>query len=300
LITVVIGVAALLARPGAVWAQAEVVARGVAEARRLGDEGALVHLAEEAGPAGLADCLARAGRSGRQLCAQAARYLELGWPALPALAGVLRDHDRQLASRAAESMMVILAATEPGDLGPQEALPEDAEALLAELRQAGTDARLSPDVRAQAVAISGAVARLAGSALDLPRDTLADPEIAVRRAAAGALLGSVEAADVAALAEAAARDADRLVAATAVAGVCEASLGAPEASPMPAPVDAEARELLGERGARPSLIAPLLACLARSTHPQAAPLRALAEQHPNPDVRAAWAALTDEDRPRGR
>lgn len=287
--------AALLAQAADARAQAQVVARGVAEARRLGDEAALVHLAEEIGPAGLADCLAHAGRSGRQLCAQSARYLGFGWPALPALAAVLRDHDRQLASRAAESMLAILAATEPGDLGPQEALPEEGERLLAELARAGADERLSPDVRAQAVAASGAVSRLLGAALELPRRALADPEPALRRAAARALLGSAAADDVAALAAAAA-DADRVVAATAVAGVCEATLGAPDAAPLPAPVEAEARALLGDPGARPSLLMPLLACLSRARSPRAAPLRELAARHPNDGVREAWAALTRASR----
>jgi len=276
-------------------AQPELVARAIAEARQTGDEVALVHLADEIGPAGVAECLEHAGRSGRILCAQAARYVDESWAVLPVLVSALDDHDRQVASCAAESATVLLLSMQPEVLGPQEPLPEEAEELLDRLRRLAGDSRFSLDIRAQVVVITGTLARLVGSSTEVPRRALEDSEVVVRRAAVGVLVGRTEPEDVSALVEAVLHDRDLLVVAQAAAGVCEATLGAGAA--LPEPVAERIGALLRDRRTRPSQLQPLLACLARSDHGQAVALQRLAAQHPSEAVRAVWSELTAEERP---
>lgn len=272
--------------------QPELVARGVTEARYTGDESSLVHLADEIGSSGVAECLENAGRSGRMVCAEAARYVSHWWPTLLVLAQVLDDHDRQVASRAAESMVVILHSVQSGDLGPQEPVPEEAEAMLERLRSVSGNRRISLEIRVLVVATSGFFARLVGAGLEVPRGAVSDPEVAVRRAAVRALMGSSEADDVSALVEATAHDGDLLVASQAATGVCEVTLIA--GSSLPEPVEERIRALLADSRARPSQITPLLACIARSEHPQADQFKELAARHPNEASRQVWVELNRE------
>ncbi len=272
-----------------VLAQRADVARGVAEARNLGDEAALVHLAERIGSEGVSECLEHAQRAGRLLCAQAARYLERPWPALPVLATVLQDHDRQVSSRAAESMVAVLDRLQSGDIGAQEPLPEEVEELPAGLRGLAGNERLSVDVRAQVVLISGSIARLVGAGLAVTRAALDDTEVAVRRVAVSVLTGSGEAADVAALADAARSDSDLIVVAMATAAVCESTLRV--GRPVPDGIEERMRQFLDDRRARPSLARPLLSCLVRAPERTTVALRALASQHPNEATRAVWTEL---------
>lgn len=293
--TLCVGLSAVLLCATVGRAQPELVARGVTEARRTGDEAALIHLADEIGSRGVAECLERAGRSGRLVCAEAARYVGQWWLTLTVLAVVLDDHDRQVASRAAESMAVVLMAVQPGDLGNQEPILDEAEALLARLSRVAMDRRISLEIRAQVVAIYGSFARLVGAGLELPRETINDPEMAVRRAAVGALIGSAEPDDIDALVSVSSRERDPLIASLAAAGVCEVTLGAGAA--LPSGVEEKVRTLLEDGRSRPSQIRPLLACLARSRHQQAVQLQALAARHPNEASRAAWVELTSQEEP---
>jgi hypothetical protein len=283
-------VAATLGRDAG--AQRELVARAVSEARRLGNEDALVHLAEEIGAAGIDQCLGHASRAGRLICAQSARYLEHPWPVLAVLATVLRDHDRQVASRAAESMVIILSSLDPGDLGPEEPDPSATEELLQGLRGLAGDRDLSSDIVAQVVTAASALARAAGAGRDVARDALGHPEVAVRRAGVAALAGSDETEDVAALAALVERESDQLTRALAVAETCEAT--AARGREMPEAVVEQASVLLDDRRVRPSTVGPLLACLARASTPQVRPLREQAARHPNAGARAAWAALVSD------
>ncbi len=276
-------------------AQRHLVEQAVAEARRSGHEDTIVHLAEEIGAAGVAQCLVHANRAGKLICAQSARYLERPWPVLPVLATVLQDHDRQIASRAAESMVAILSGLAPGDLGRQEPLPEEAEALLQGLRGVANNPNLSPDILAQVVTAAAALARVVGAGHEIAREALGHDEVAVRRAAAAALTGSVEDEDLEALVRVTTSDRDRITSSLAAAAVCEATAG--HGGQMPAPVMEYAREILADSAARPSVAAPLLACLARSNARGIAPLRELAARHPNEHTRAAWEAMVSNQEP---
>lgn len=294
-VTLCVGLAAVLLYSTAAQAQPELVARGVTEARRSGDEMALIHLADEIGPMGVAECLEHASRSGRLVCAEAARYNEQWWSTLTVLATVLDDHDRQIASRAAESMAVLLLTVQTGDLGYQEPILDEAEALLTRLRDIAMDRRISLDVRAQVVAISGSFARIVGAGLEVPRETIGDPEMAVRRAAVGALMGSEERDDIEALLTLSSTERDPSIAALAIAGLCEVTLGA--GAPLPDSIEDKVRTILEDEDSRPSQIRPLLACLARSGHQQATELQELAARHPNEASRAVWVELTREEEP---
>jgi hypothetical protein len=278
----------LIARPAV--AQRELVERSLSEVRNFGHEDAIVHLAEEIGAQGIEECLRHASRAGRLICAQSARYLEHPWGVLYILATVLQDHDRQVASRAAESMVIVLSQLEPDDLSGQEALPSEAEELLQGLRGVTNSELLSPDIVAQVVIAASLLAQLVGAEQQVAREALRHEEVAVRRAAATSLTGSSESVDIQALSETAARDQDTFTAAAAAAAVCEAT--ATQGQQIPEPVVARARSLLGDRNMRPATIGPLLACLARATTPQVGGLRELAARHPNEGSRARWQELT--------
>jgi hypothetical protein len=271
------------------------VSRLVAQALRSGDEITVAHLGDEIGPQGIAECLQHASRSGQLLCVQAARHLSQPWPVLAVLAAALRSHNRELASRVAESMVAILADLQAGDLGPQEALPGEVESLLRALGRAASGEHISPDVRAQAVQAAGALARVAGAGLAVPRAALDDEHRAVRRAAVAALVGSSDPEDIAALGEATGDREDLLLSALAAAGVCEVTAG--EGRVLPARVEERLRALLQDERARPSLIAPVLACLARAPGERVSGLRELAERHPNEATREAWRAMISGQEP---
>lgn len=270
-------------------AQRELVGQAVSEARRLGNEDALIHLAEQIGAVGMDQCLRHASRAGRLICAQSARYLEHPWPVLQVLATVLQDHDRQVASRAAESMVYILSNLDPGDLGTAEPLPTETEELLQGLRGLAGNGNLSPDIVAQVVTAVAALARVVGAGREVAREALQHAEVAVRRAGAAALAGSDEQEDIDALVALVDRETDQLTLALSVAGACEATAG--RGAELPEVVMARARTLLEDEHVRPSTAGPLLACLARASTPQVAPLRDLAARHPNAGTRSAWTAL---------
>jgi len=191
-------------------------------------------------------------------------------------------------------MVIILENIMRRDLGFHELSPDEIEALLATLREPASVDNLSLDIRAQIVAIYGALARLVGASLDVSRDALDDEEVAVRRVAVGTLIGSEEPDDVAAMVEAVGQDEDLLVVTQAGAGICEVTLGA--GRPLPAPVEERLRALLTDPRARPSHMRPLLVCLARlgPDIERAAELRALAARHPNEATRAVWQELNGE------
>lgn len=276
-------------------AQRHLVERAVSEARRTGSEDAVVHLAEEIGAAGVGQCLVHANRAGKLLCAQSARYLEQPWPVLPVLASVLQNHDRQIASRAAESMVEILSRLAPGDLGEQEPLPEEAEELLQGLRGVANNDSLSLDILVQVVTAAAALARVVGAGQEIAREALGHAEVSVRRAAVAGLAGSIEDEDLEALVRVITADGDRLTRAFATAAVCEATAG--HGGQLPAPVLEHARELLTDARAGPGVVAPLLSCLARAPSASIAPLRELATRHPNEHSQAAWGTLISEREP---
>lgn len=271
-------------------AQRDRVATSVTTARRSGDEVDIVALGEQIGPAGVAECLEHAARAGRLVCAQAARYIEQPWAVLPVLAAVLRDHDRQVASRAAESMVAVLSQMHPGDLGEQEALPSEVESLLEGLRGMATARELSRDIRAQIVVISGYLAILTGAGLAVARQALTDSEVAVRRAALSALVTSSDADDIAAMSRAAVEDQDLVVSTLAAAGVCEATLSSGRG--LPSEVEARIRGLLEDESLNAGIAGPLLTCLLRASGERAEELQGLAARHPNESTRELWTSLT--------
>lgn len=285
-------IATLWARPAA--AQRELVERALAETRSYGHEDAIVHLAEEIGPVGVEVCLRHANRAGRLICAQSARYLEDTWAALPVLASVLQDHDRQLASRAAESMVYLLSRMDPGDLGPQEVILDEVAELLRGLRAVAGNEHLSPDIVVQVVIAASMLARLVGAGQQVAREALEHDEVAVRRAGASRLATSGEPDDVRLLVEVAGDEDDAFTAAIAAAGVCEATAG--RGRPIPDQAAGRIRSLLRDRDMRPAVIGPLLACLARASTPQARELGELAGQHPNAGSRAFWEDLHQDQR----
>lgn len=273
-----------------VAAQRERVATSVTAVRRLGDEVEIVDLAHEIGPTGISECLEHAARAGRLVCAQAARYLERPWPALPVLATVLRDHDRQVASRAAESMVVVLSQMHSGDLGEQEALPSEIEGLLEGLRGTAASRELSPDIRAQVVLASGYLAQLTGAGLEISRRALSDPEVSVRRAALSALVTSTDPEDIRAMSSAAVEDEDLVVSTLAAAGVCETTLSSGRG--LPSEVEARIQTLLEDEAVSASIAGPLLTCLLRASGDRAEELQGLAAEHPNESTRELWRTLT--------
>jgi hypothetical protein len=208
---------------------------------------------------------------------------------LPILATVLRGHDRELASRAAESMVRVLDGLEASDLGAQEILPTEVESLLRGLGGIASDGQLSADVRAQAVEAAGALARITGASLAVPRAALEDEDTALRRAAVASLSGSAEPEDLSALTAAVEEGRDVTLVSHAAAAVCEATAGV--GRPLPAPIEDRIRRLLRDQNARPSVVGPVLACLARAPGDGVAELRRLARAHPNEATRAAWQAL---------
>jgi len=266
-------------------------ARLVAQALARGDGAAVAHLGDELGPEGLAVCIESGSRSERLLCAQAARHLFRPWEVLPALATVLRSHDRHLAACAAESMVAILSDLESGDLGAQEALPAEVESLLRGLERVVSNHSISPDVRALSLQAAGAVARIAGAGLAVPRAAIDDEEPAVRRAAIAALVGSDEPEDLSALSSVVQQGSDLFATALAAGGICEVTAG--RGRPLPAPTEERIRALLQDERARPSIVSPVLACVARASGDQVAELRAMAGRHPNEATRAAYRALVE-------
>jgi len=252
----------------------------------------LVHYGQGLGPEGLSSCLADGRRRERILCAHSARYARLGWAVLPVLVEVLEDHDRIVASRAAESMVVLVSELVREDMGPQEVLPEEVEELLEQLGSAFGNDELSVDVRAQALVSLGVLAVAAGAGLEVAREAYVGSDVAIRRAAVSVVVRSDEPEDLDFVALAAG-DGDAHVVALAVAATCEATVG--RGQPMHSIVLAKAGWFLRDPRARLSLVLPLLACIARAPDASSAELRELARQHPNEACRRAYAELRAGD-----
>ncbi len=268
--------------------------RLLAEVQLQGNEDGVIHLGEEIGSRGIIACMEHANRVGRLICAHAARYIERPWAVMLTLARALGNRDRQYAARSAESLVVILSELAPFHLGADEVLDDEIEILLRQLRSIALSPLISDDIRVQALQAENALSRLVDGGLATPREVLSrGTELGSKRAAVASLLGSIEADDVAALSQAALHERDLFTVALAAAGICEATMM--HGRNFPEGIDELVVQLLRNPNARPSIIGPLLACLARSRpRDRTTRFRELAANHPHPGSRATWTTLTSQ------
>ncbi|MCP4678639.1 MAG: hypothetical protein GY854_24625, partial [Deltaproteobacteria bacterium] len=109
-------------------------------------------IASASTPEQIAHALYGRGRTERLIALDAAAYLEPSWSLLSHLAALMGARDRQVASRACESLMIRLASRQRKPSADEEVVAGQVEQLGGQLISLARDVRLDVDIRASSIA----------------------------------------------------------------------------------------------------------------------------------------------------
>ncbi|MCP4605517.1 MAG: hypothetical protein GY847_34185 [Proteobacteria bacterium] len=229
-------------------------------------------------------------RTERLVALDAAGQLNDSWSVLPYLGALMGARDRQVASRAAQSLVISLTKETQKHVVSSETVPGQAKQLAEQLLSIARDVRLDLDVRTSSL-VGIELLKMQGHTIqpDLS-DLLEEDEVVIRRAVLATLEPPIAENILAGLAGMTIGDDNLRLRGQAAALLCENAL----AHGVEAPSEDLARVLstvLGNAEVPADGIGPIMGCLARFPARARIDLISLARSHPDPAVEQYWKAL---------
>ncbi len=230
------------------------------------------------------------GRTERLVALDAAAYLEPPWSLLSHLVALMGARDRQVATRACESLMIRLASRRRGQDTDAEVVAGQVEQLVEQLISLALDVRLDVDIRASSLAAIQLL-EVRGYALKIDmKDLLKDPEVAVRRAALAVVTPPISENLLSGLVKMGTDDEDLSLRGQAAALLCENALEHGAKAPSE-DLKRVLEQVLGDAEIPAGGIGAVIACLARFPVESRSDLIDLALGHPDPSVKQFLKAL---------
>ncbi len=232
----------------------------------------------------LKSAIYRGTRQERLLALDAASCFSQPWTILPYVAALMGARDRQVASRATNTLVILLSKVNRKQPSiSYEVIPKQVIQLATQLLSITGDARLDVDVRVSALT---SVQLLRTQGIEIPirqEDLLQDDNRAIRRAALATLALPVKEALLGRLAQMSTTDDDLWLRGQAAALLCENAISHGVKKPSRDLVKI-LKTVIGNAEVPSGAIGPVLSCLNHFPTDSRVDLFDLAHSHPDPSI----------------